>query len=107
MAQGNPHLITCFPAPVFIKGYARFQPDLARLVAEDVPLDYIACTQMPAYKLEAGWKNLDKRPDFIGKNRLRFMRVYQQRAVQAVQLAACPQFPYQSKFQNSEVCKIN
>ena len=87
LSQGNPHLITRFPAPDSIKGYARFQPDPARLVAEDVPLDYIARTQMPAYDQEAGWKNPDERPEFINKNRLRFMRVYQQRAAQAVQLA--------------------
>ena len=67
LSQGNPHLITRFPAPDSIKGYARFQPDPARLVAEDVPLDYIARTQMPAYDQEAGWKNPDERPEFINK----------------------------------------
>ena len=56
-------------------------------MAEDVPLDYIARTQMPAYDHEAGWKNPDEQPGFTQKNRLRFMRVYQQRAAQAIQLA--------------------
>ena len=85
--QGSPHIITRFPAPASIKGYARFQGDPARLVAEDVPLDYIARTQLPAYDNEVGWKNLDERPEFIQKNRLRFMRAYQQRAAQAIQAA--------------------
>lgn len=85
--QGNPHVITRFPAPDAIKGYTRFKPDPSRLVAEDVPLDYITRTQMPAYDHEAGWKSEVERPDFIRKNRLRFMRLYQQRAAQAIQAA--------------------
>ena len=87
LAQGNPHIITRFPAPDSIKGYALFEADPARLVAEDVPLDYIARTQMPTYDSEAGWKNAEEKPTFIKKNRLRFIRSYQQRAAQAIQTA--------------------
>ena len=87
LAQGNPHIITRFPEPESIKGYAHFQPDPARLIAEDVPDDYIARTQMPAYDSEAGWKNAEERPTFVKKNKLRFMRTYQQRAAQAIQTA--------------------
>ena len=85
--HGNPQVITQFPAPDSIKGYRQFQPDPARLVAEDVPLDYIARTRMPAYDSEAGWKNTDEQAEFVKKNRLRFLRVYQQRAAQAIQTA--------------------
>ncbi len=85
--QGNPHLITHFPAPEAIKGYAKFQPDSARLVAEDMPLDYIARTQMPAFDAEAGWKIEAEQAEFIRKNRLCFMRGYQQRAAQSIQTA--------------------
>ena len=87
LQHGNPHVLTRFPAPSAIKGYARFQPDPKRLVAEDLPPDYIARTQMPAYDQEAGWKNPDERAAFTQKNRLRFMRLYQQRAAQAIQTA--------------------
>ena len=87
LAHGNPHIITKFPEPSSFKRYADFQPDTARLVAEDVPADYIARTQMPAYDAEAGWKNADEQPAFIKKNKLRFMRTYQQRAAQAIQSA--------------------
>jgi type I restriction enzyme R subunit len=87
LAQGNPHIITRFPEPESIKGYTKFNPDPARLVNEDVPLDYIARTQLPLYESEAGWKNEAERPSFIQKNRLRFMRLYQQRAAQAIQMA--------------------
>ena len=69
------------------EAHARFQPDPARLVAENVPLDYITRTQMPANDQEVGWKNLDERSEFIKKNRLRLMRAYQQRATHAIQLA--------------------
>ena len=85
--HGNPHVLTRFPAPSAIKGYARFQPDPKRLVAEDLPPDYIARTQMPAYDQEAGWKNPDECAAFTQKNRLRFMRLYQQRAAHAIQTA--------------------
>ena len=87
LAQGNPHIITKFPEPDAIKGYAHFQPDPARLVTEDAPLDYIARTQMPAYDSGAGWKNAEERTNFVKKNKLRFMRTYQQRAAQSIQAA--------------------
>ncbi len=87
LSHGNPHIITKFPAPDSIKGYAHFQPDPARLITEDVPDDYIARTQMPAYDTVAGWKSADEQPEFIKKNKLRFMRTYQQRAAQAIQAA--------------------
>ena len=87
LKQGNPQVITAFPAPDAIKGYQGFQPDPARLIAEDVALDYIARTQMPGYDTEAGWKDEAQRPDFLLKQRLRFLRTYQQRAAQAIQLA--------------------
>lgn len=47
--------------------------------------DYIVLTQMPGYADEAGWKNEAERPAFIEKNRLRFLRTYQKRAVHAIQ----------------------
>ncbi len=87
LQHGNPHVITAFPAPHSIKGYSQFNPDPARLISEDVPHDYIARTQMPGYDLEAGWKDESQRDAFTQKNRLRFMRQYQQRAAHAIQLA--------------------
>ena len=71
MHQGNPHVITAFPAPHAIKGYSQFKPNPTRLVSEDLPLDYIARTQMPAYDHEASWKTEGLRDDFVQKNRLR------------------------------------
>ena len=87
LEQGNPHIITRFPSPDSIKGYQRFQPNPHRLIAEIVSKDYIALTQMPGYANEAGWKSEAERPAFTAKNRLRFLRDYQKRAVQALQNA--------------------
>lgn len=85
LEQGNPHIITRFPTPESIKGYHRFQPNPQRLISELVGKDYIALTQMPAYASEAGWNNSAERDGFVEKNRLRFLRDYQKRAVQAIQ----------------------
>ena len=85
LEQGNPHIITRFPAQDSIKGYHRFQPNPQRLITELVGKDYIALTQMPGYASEAGWENAAEQSAFIGKNRLRFLRDYQKRAVQAIQ----------------------
>jgi type I restriction enzyme, R subunit len=85
LEQGNPHIITRFPGPDSIKAFHRFQPNPQRLITEPIGKDYIALTQMPGYVNEAGWKNEAERPTFIDKNRLRFLRDYQKRAVHAIQ----------------------
>ena len=85
LEQGNPHIITRFPAQDSIKGYHRFRPNPQRLMTEPVGADYIALTQMPNYASEAGWKIPDEREALIRKNRLRFLRDYQKRAVAAIQ----------------------
>ena len=85
LEQGNPHIITRFPTPESIKSYRRFQPNPQKLITELFGRDYIALTQMPGYASEAGWKNEAERDAFGWKNRLRFMRDYQKRAVQSIQ----------------------
>ena len=85
LEQGNPHIVTRFPAQDSIKSYHRFQPNPQRLITEPVSKDYIALTQMPNYAAEAGWNNPAERDAVILKNRLRFLRDYQKRAVQAIQ----------------------
>ena len=85
LAQGNPHIVTRFPAPDSIRSYHRFQPNPQRLISEPLGRDYIALTQMPNYAAEAAWNNSAERDEFIHKNKLRFLRDYQKRAVQAIQ----------------------
>src|SRR3989344_3388700 len=87
LQQGNPYVISRFPAPDSIQGYTRFQPNPQRVSNEPVNTDYIVQTQLPGYTSEAGWKNEVERPTFIEKNRLRFMRKYQLQAVHSIQEA--------------------
>jgi type I restriction enzyme R subunit len=85
LEQGNPTVISKFPSPQEIGNHYAFTPNAERLAGEQVGLDYIALTQMPSYAQEAAWKVEAERPSFIEKNKLRFLRRYQQRAIERVQ----------------------
>lgn len=85
LEQGNPTVISKFPSPADIGNHLSFSPNAERLANEQVGLDYIALTQMPGYAQEAGWKVEAERPAFIEKSKLRFLRRYQQRAIERVQ----------------------
>jgi type I restriction enzyme R subunit len=85
LEQGNPSVVSKFPSPDEIGSHYSFTPDAAALATEAVDLDYIVLTQMPGYANEAAWRNEAERPEFIDKNKLRFLRKYQQRAVQRIQ----------------------
>jgi len=85
ISHGNPYLITRFPGSDSIEGYRGFEPDTATLTGDKIDTDYIALTQLPTYASEAGWVNETERPVFIEKNRLRFLRKYQLKAVQSIQ----------------------
>jgi type I restriction enzyme R subunit len=85
LQQGNPHIITAYPKPDSLKSYQKFEPDQNRLILESVGRDYIVKTQLPGYEKVAGWLNVDERPTFIAKNKLRFLRNYQKNALNAIQ----------------------
>ena len=87
LERGNPYLITAFPTPASITGYQKTTPDPQRLVEEVVGDDYVVLTQRPGYATEAAWKNLAERAGFIAVNGLRFLRLYQQQAIYALQQA--------------------
>ena len=86
--QGNPHPVSRFPDQPSLKDYRSFDPDPRRLTQEKVDQDYIALTQLPNYRAEAGWINEAERASFIARNHLQFLRPYQVRAIQALQRAA-------------------
>lgn len=88
LEQGNPSVITKFPSPEGIRNHHEFKPNADQLANELVGKDFIALTQMPGYANEAAWKNEAERPKFAEKNKLRFLRDYQKRAVESVQRAA-------------------
>ncbi len=85
LRRGNPNVITTFPTPSSAIHFEKTLPDPKRLIDETVGRDYIALTQRPSYADDASWKNEAERPDFIKANKLKFLRGYQQRAVQAIQ----------------------
>lgn len=85
LQQGNPNIITAFPTPDSLRSYQRFEPDQRRLITEAVGRDYIALTQLPGYDKEAGWLNSGERTAFIFKNKLRFLRDYQKKALSKIQ----------------------
>lgn len=85
LEQGNPSVVSKFPSPTDIGNHYAFVPDAERLANEQVGLDYIALTQMPGYAQEAGWMVEAERIAFIENAKLRFLRRYQQRAIERVQ----------------------
>ncbi|ADR19314.1 DEAD/DEAH box helicase family protein [Calditerrivibrio nitroreducens] len=87
LERGNPLLISKFPSPDAIQGYANFKPDKNRLIEEIVEEDYIVLTQKPDYKDDPSYKNEATRQEFIIKNKLRFLRKYQLLAVKSIQNA--------------------
>jgi len=87
LERGNPYLITSFPTPDSVGAYQQIVPDPQRLVLEQVRDDYIVLTQRPNYQSEAGWKNEEERPHYIQKNKLRFLRPYQLKAIHQLQAA--------------------
>ena len=84
---GNPNVIDEFPSPASMMGYQKAlpKPDRQKLVDEMIDDDYVALTQVPDYRSNAGWQNPTEREDFIGKNKLRFLRDYQKQAISALQ----------------------
>lgn len=85
LVQGNPTVISKFPSADEIESHSAFSPNAERLAGELVELDYIALTQMPSYSQEAGWRVEAERRSFTERNKLRFLRRYQQRAIERVQ----------------------
>ena len=85
LKRGNPFIITKFPTLQSISESTNFVPNSQKLISENVTDDYIALTQRPNYFKEAGWNNKDEQPEFIQKNKLRFLRYYQLNAVHSIQ----------------------
>jgi type I restriction enzyme R subunit len=85
LERGNPYIITSFPTPESVVGCQRVLPNPQRLYEEQVSNDYIALTLRPNYQSEAAWKNEAERPGYIQANKLRFLRPYQLKAIQALQ----------------------
>jgi type I restriction enzyme, R subunit len=88
LERGNPNVISKFPTPESVEGYAAFKPNAQQLIQEPVETDYIVLTQKPDYQTDPSWINRESRKQFIEANTLRFLRPYQIRAIQEVQSAS-------------------
>jgi len=87
LERGNPKVITTFPTPDSASDFKRFNPDPDRLVKETVGKDYIALTQKPNFRDEAGWRRESERTEYVRSQGLRFLRPYQLQAIRRLQVA--------------------
>ncbi len=87
LEQGNPYIITKFPTANSMKRYYDYKPDSKKLIDDVIDDEYIALTQMPNYAKSAEWKDESLRDKMIEKNKLRFLRPYQIKAIQSIQSA--------------------
>jgi type I restriction enzyme, R subunit len=68
LERGNPNVISKFPTPELIEGYAAFKPNPKQLVDEIVERDYIALTQKPDYRTDPAYINIDTQNLYGGSN---------------------------------------
>ncbi len=88
LRKGNPKPIYKFPSPLEIGAIKEWNPDRNALANEPVKEDFIAIVQMPDYAERPEWKgSVEKSRDFIWRNGLRFLRLYQLKAVKYLQQA--------------------
>lgn len=88
LERGNPTIITSLPTPGSLQNLELVKPSPARLAEETVNSDYVVLTQNPNYKSDPRWLDESMRAAFIAEQGLKFLRPYQGRAIEAIQLAA-------------------
>jgi type I restriction enzyme, R subunit len=85
-AKGNPKPIFKFPSPDEIGAIKKWNPDRNSLSDETVEFDYIVRVQMSDYAERPGWNgSVEDSKDFIWSNGLRFLRKYQNAAIEHLQ----------------------
>jgi len=87
LEQGNPVLITEFPTPASLGHFHAFKPNPDALVIEKVETDFVAVTQNPNYRNDPRWNDINQHDAFVKDAELKFLRLYQLRAVAALQNA--------------------
>lgn len=88
MQFGNPEPISSFPTLQSLEEDKKWTPDVDALINAEVTPTYIAESQMPDLMSHPDYINEGTRQDFIVKNKLKILRNYQVRAIQAVQKSA-------------------
>lgn len=87
LERGNPQVIDKMPTLSSLQYNNRHKPNPKNLVIEKVTDDYVALIKMPNYAEKPDWQNEKTRNDFNFKNKLRFLRPYQLKAVHSIQNA--------------------
>ena len=88
LERGSPQVIYSFPSPDLVSGYTLFKPNKEALINENIGDDYIVLTKKPDYKNDPSWLDESTRNEYIKINKLRFLRPYQIRAIEALQKMA-------------------
>jgi len=88
MQFGNPEPISSFPTLESLEEDKEWIPDADALANEEVESTYIAESQMPDIKMRPDYMDEDRRKEFVEKNKIKILRNYQFRAIQAVQKSA-------------------
>lgn len=83
LEKGSPISILTFPTQEYLElRKDNFSPPIDD--DEEIKEDYIALTQHPNYDLDPNYINTSKRDDFLSRNKIKLLRDYQLKAVQAV-----------------------
>lgn len=88
MKLGNPDPVSRFPTLESLENDEKWIPDVDALVNEKVLDTYIAESQMPDLRQQPDYINEETRKGFIEKYKLKVLRKYQVRAVEAIQKSA-------------------
>lgn len=86
---GNPEQIAKIPSLRSMKESEDYRASPERLTEEIVDANYIARSQMPNFEQSPDWvTGGEERTNFVTENKLKIMRKYQVRAIEAIQSAA-------------------
>lgn len=90
LEHGNPNPIKKFPSQEFFESRINeFKPAVKKIWEEIIESDYIVMTQLPYYKSNPYWQDEKTRSLFFESNKnLKFLRLFQIRAIRALQDAA-------------------
>jgi len=87
LEAGNPNPIAQLPSLEMLQSRLQYEPNSTSLTKEKITPDYIALTQYPDYAVDPSYKDEKTRPRLLSERKLRFLRPYQIKAIQAIQHA--------------------
>jgi len=87
--DGNPEPILKFPGQRSLQESLKYKPNPQAISSEKIDANYIARSQIPDFEQAPAWvAGGDQRENFIDINKLKIMRDYQVKAIEAIQKAA-------------------